>query len=234
MNITVLPFASAVMPEFVKDKTVVIIDVLRATSVMVTALSNGAHEIIPSATIVQSRSHKLSHPEALLCGERKGDKIDGFDLGNSPLDYSPETVAGKSVILTTTNGTVAVENSLGAKKLIMGAFLNLDAIVEALNSYREAVLVCAGTENRFSMDDSLCAAWIIHRLNQRVKTVPDDLGNYLLRSLNPKKPLSSALKDCRHANYLVSKGYAGDVDYCLQMDIYDVVPVYDHGRIIAS
>ncbi|MEJ2594179.1 MAG: 2-phosphosulfolactate phosphatase, partial [bacterium] len=141
---------------------------------------------------------------------------------------------GKSLILTTTNGTLAVKNCLGANSLLMGAFLNLDAVVNKLLRFTEVVLVCAGTENNYSMDDGLCAAWIIHRLKLRVKTELDDLGHHLLEGLNPAQHLTSALKDCHHLNYLVSKGYARDVDYCLQVDIHRVVPVYDDGRIIAS
>ena len=133
------------------ETSCVVFDILRATSSMVTALANGAERIRPVATIDEALAAKVEYPEALLCGERHGQRIKAeqakgtdFDLGNSPREYTAEIVAGKTLITTTTNGTRALHASLGAREVLVSSFLNLQATIDRLReaSPKRLVLVC--------------------------------------------------------------------------------------------
>jgi len=126
-----------------RNKSVVVIDVLRATSTIVTALMNGAKGVIPVEDMGEASriSQSVDSENYLLCGEKDGNKIDGYDLGNSPLEYSRETVAGKTLIFNTTNGTKAIKKSLGSAKIYMASFLNLSAIVEELQAEKNEIVL---------------------------------------------------------------------------------------------
>lgn len=152
---------------FLAEKSAVVIDVLRATSSMIAALDNGAHRIIPTIEVEEARALKRSLPEGsvVLGGERGGLMIDGFDLGNTPQDFSAEKVAGRTVVMTTTNGTRAILMALGAEKVYIAALTNAAAMARVLTEGDEdVVLVGSGTERRISWEDSLCAGAIIQRL----------------------------------------------------------------------
>ena len=211
-----------------------VIDILRATTVMIVALSNGALHILPAATLEDARSILRNNPGALLCGERDGMRIEGFDLGNSPLEYTPERVSGKTVVLTTSNGTKTIHACSRAHALFIGAFVNLDALVSRVGHFEELVIACSGTNGRFSMDDAMCAGYIIQGIQEQTKVSTDDLGNMLLKMVQPRTDLKTALKDCFHVNYLMSKGFAADLDVCLQFDTYPVVPVVEQGKVILT
>ena len=134
MQIDVIPYASAIRPDLVKNRTVVVIDVLRASSVMITALANGAKAFIPVRTVeeAQQTATAYSPDKIILAGERDTKLIDGFHLGNSPLDYTPEKVKNKVIILTTSNGTKALNQLEGAKKVLIGGFINLEAFIKLI------------------------------------------------------------------------------------------------------
>jgi 2-phosphosulfolactate phosphatase len=234
MKISVIPFASAVKQEQVEGKTVVVIDVLRATTVMITALSNGAKEVIPLETIEEARAiyHKMQDPDMLLCGERNAGKIEGFHLGNSPLEYTNSVVENRSLVLTTTNGTKALKACIGAKEVFIGAFLNLYALVQAIHESEEVVIVCSGTKDRFSLDDGLCAALIISELASKMEIAADDLGHVLLNCLHTDhQNLKDTLKTCSHLNFLIENGYGKDVDFCLQLNTIKIVPIFTHDTV---
>ncbi len=236
MKIRVIPFAAAVNPKEITGKTTVVIDVLRATSVMITALENGAEKIIPALTVEEAlkKSKDLNRGTFLLCGERDAVRIDGFDLGNSPLEFRKEKVAGKILIITTSNGTKALNACRNAEKVFIGAFLNARAVAEKVKQEREVVLVCSGTAGRFSLDDGLCAAMIIEELAKSVPVYPDDFGLALTKTWQSENGnLRKLLKDSFHLNYLLQKGFNGDVDYCLQNNITSVVPVFSGGEILS-
>lgn len=230
MKIEVIPFAQAISDKSVSDKTIVVIDVLRATSVMITVLHNGAKEIYPCQTIQQAiqNAEKQNAGSFLLCGERDAKKIDGFNHGNSPLEFTRKAVENKTLIITTTNGTKALNACREAKKIYIGAFLNLDAIVEKVKALDELVLVCSGTRGRFSLDDGMCAAAIIDSLSRQNKLSIDDLGHSLLMLYQEKQgDLSELLKNCHHLNYLNKMGYKQDVIYCLNSNIINQTPVFN-------
>lgn len=236
MNVRVIPYADALNPEDVAGKTTVVIDVLRATSVMITALENGAEKIIPALTVEEAlkKSKDLNRGAFLLCGERDTVRIDGFDLGNSPLEFRQEKVAGKILIITTSNGTKALNACRDAEKVFIGAFLNVRTVAKKVKDEKEVVLVCSGTAGRFSLDDGLCAAMIIEELAKSVLVHPDDLGLALTKIWQSENGnLQKLLQDSFHLNYLLQKGFAGDIDYCLQKNITSVVPVLSGGEVLS-
>lgn len=234
MDVWVIPFATAVKPESVTGKTIVVIDVLRATSVMITALKNGAKNIILARTVEEARkiSKRLAPDTFLLCGERDAVKIEGFDLGNSPLEFDRARVKGKTIIMTTSNGTKALNACREAAKMHIGAFLNTRAVAEKIKNEKEVILVCSGTAGQFSLDDALCAAMIMEELSKSTAVKPDDLGLALMQIWKSGKgELQTLLKDAFHLNYLLQKGFSSDVSYCLQKNITSIVPVFRNGEI---
>ena len=152
---------AALPPRDLSAATCVVFDVLRATSTMLTAFANGARRIYPVSTVEEACELKARLPDALLGGERHGVRIDGFDLGNSPREYTPSAVAGRDIIATTTNGTVALRACAGAGAVLAGAWLNLDALTDHLLARSGAtdrlLLVCAGSGDRFALEDGLGA-----------------------------------------------------------------------------
>ncbi len=160
-----------VAPEALAGGTVVVIDVLRATTVIATALAAGAARVIPCLELDEARRIASGLPanEVLLGGERKGLPIEGFDLGNSPSEYTPERVAGRTIAFTTTNGTRALRHCQQAGRVLVGAFVNLRAIVNALTDEETVHLLCAGTRGEITREDVLLAGAIAYGL-----TLPND------------------------------------------------------------
>ncbi len=143
--------------------TIVVIDILRATTTIIYALAAGAKEVIPCLEIDEARAvaSKLPRNSVVLGGERAGLKIDGFDLGNSPRDYTPEIVAGKTVVFTTTNGTRAMMLCKQAKRVLIGGFVNIHAILHAAARDEKVHLLCAGTNGQITREDVLFAGWYV-------------------------------------------------------------------------
>ena len=230
MKLSVLPYAQSVSDKIIKDKTVIVIDVLRATSVMITALVNGARSIVPVLTVKEAidESNSRSPGSYLLCGERNSCKIEGFHLGNSPLEYDTDTVKGKDIILTTTNGTRTLKACRKAHKVFVAAFINLQAIADVVAFNDEITLVCSGTQGKFSMDDGICAAMLIDYLSRNNVVETDDMGSILHENFLLKKGnLMNLLEKCEHLNKLQSIGLSNEVNYCLQTNITNHVPVYN-------
>ncbi len=160
-----------------KGSVTVVLDVLRATTVMVQALASGAKEVIPCKEIDEARAvvSELPTGSALLAGERQGLPIDGFDLGNSPGAFTPEVCQGKSLVMTTTNGTKAILASLDADRVMVGAFPNFAATVLALHSEeRDVHIVCAGTDGQVSFEDTLLAGALAQHLKDLGATLQND------------------------------------------------------------
>ncbi|NLG86738.1 MAG: 2-phosphosulfolactate phosphatase [Firmicutes bacterium] len=215
----------------------VVIDVLRATSVMVTALAHGAAAITAVEEIEDARSLAASYPtdSVLLGGERQALPIPGFDLSNSPREYTPEKVKDKHIILTTTNGTRALASLAGIEPLFIGAFLNASAVAKTLAALgQDAMLVCAGTRGRFTLDDISCAGLIAAQLSRLIPNLElDDLAYtayflYQSHAQNIKHLVSHA----QHFSYLQSIGLEADINYCLQVDALDLVPKVQEGTVV--
>ncbi len=214
-----------------KDRNVVVIDVLRASTTIATGLYNGAREIIPVGTIEHAVkiSANLIGDVTLRAGERNGRMIEGFNLGNSPLEYKEEAVKGKSIIFITTNGSGAIVRGRHAKRLVVGSFINLSAVVDFFAQQEESVtFVCAGKANNFCLEDAVCAGKMIALLKDRMDStcVVDDAGTAAL-SLDKTfgKNIPKLLKSCEHGRYLSEIGFAADLPWCAGIDRVPVVPV---------
>lgn len=209
----------------------VAIDVLRATSTLTTALANGATAIIPAAELDEARSLRSTHPAALLCGERHGLPPEGFDLGNSPREFTPQRVAGRTIIHTTTNGTRAVRACLHAAETLLGCFLNVSAVATRIRARAAdvdtVVLACAGTFDDFSMEDALFAGALVEAL---------DWQHPVLRLWSARLgSLDDALARTRNGRRLKELGLAEDVAFCAQIDAIPTLGIVDaQGWIVAS
>lgn len=224
---------------YLKDKNIVVIDVLRASTTIATALSHGAKEIIPVSNIESAVkiSGSLFGDVTLRAGERNGRMIEGFNLGNSPDEYTPEVVGGKSIIFMTTNGSAAMVKGRYGKNLVVGGFVNLSAIVSFLKRLHEDVLIiCAGKENNFCIEDTLCAGRLINKLSKVFgdEILPDDAA---LAAMTLDKHLGKnilkVLKNSDHGRYLTEIGFENDLSICAEIDALDVLPVLS-GNVIRA
>lgn len=229
MHLEIYPTHNHLNGDSIENKNVVIIDVLRATSVIANALNNGASKIKTVASIEDAFMHKANDPALILGGERNAQKVTGFDFGNSPLEYSREKITGKTVLLCTTNGTQAVEKSKGAKRILVASFLNLKSLTDYLIKINEdTVVICSGTNGNFSLDDGLCAGLLLHELRKSKAVSTNDFGELLLLPFESEKfDLKDTLKKAAHLKYLESKGYGSDIHYCMEINRLDILPIWE-------
>lgn len=224
-------------------RIVVVIDVLRATSTILTALANGCSEVIP----VREEEDALAlakwfeRNQYLLGGERKGIPIPGFDLGNSPLEYTRERVEGKKVILCTTNGTKALNEAADANEVLIGNFLNISRLASYLkDTERDITLFCSGQDGGLSLEDLLCAGQIIKKILFVTKNgaVPEltDAGRIALITYkhlaNKSKGPIIAMAQSGHGQYLASIGFNDDLLYCGQVDALPYLAEYKNGSVV--
>ena len=214
-----------------EDKIVVVIDVLRATSTICAALHNGAKAVIPVASIEDCLA--LEGPDRLLAAERKGQMVEGFTYGNSPLTYSKEVIAGKTLVLTTTNGTRAMDNSKSAARIVAGAFANLSLLTEYLaNETMDVLLLCAGWRDQFNMEDTLLAGGLVAGLQSELQIRNDAALAASLFYNNARNDLLGAMKQASHYERLSGLGVEEDIKYCLSPDVAPVVPVLQDGSLV--
>lgn len=221
-----------------RRRTVVVIDTLRATSTIVAALMAGARQIIPveEPEDAVAVAHRIGSEQTLLCGERGSLKIDGFHLGNSPLEYTPGVVGGKTLVLTTTNGTAAMLKAQHASAVFCAAFVNASAVARHLISLEaDAVtILCAGTAGRFSIEDSLAAGALVDEITQRASNVGLDDASRASASMfaGARGNLIAALSEGDHGRVLVSAGMEQDIHFCAQLNLDDApVPFLDGSTI---
>lgn len=217
------------------DSVVVMIDVLRASTTICACLHNGAKEIIPSESIDKAVHifSSLSKESRFLGGERNGIKPSGFDAGNSPDDYPTESVKGKTVIITTSNGTQLFQKCKQAKLKLIAGFVNIDAIVAKVKSYIEQnesvsgiVVLCAGTNGRISYEDTMCAGAIIEKINGKPEDTFTDTAHIAMNLYKAhKNELNEFLKTREHSEFLKSIGFEKDIDTALSINRFPVVPV---------
>lgn len=237
LNIEMISDAGAMRPELAEGKLVVVIDVLRATSVMLTAFSKGVKCIYPFSGVDEARGFyaRLSTQKKLLCGERNAEKPEGFDGGNSPSEYLSMDLQGHEMVMTTSNGTRAIQHSKGASKQLIGSFLNLSAVVKAIfeSNQKDIILLCSGTQNRFSLDDGYCAASIVRALQDKVQVNLNDLAWAVAAGLpSSQEELITSMQHCYHYKLLESKRFDADLKYCFLLDRYDIVPYIKEGRVV--
>ena len=244
LHVHLLP--SLVQPEELADKTVVVIDVLRATTTIVYALAAGASEVIPCLEIDEARNAAAAKPgTAILGGERGGKLIAGFDLGNSPTEYTREKVGGKTVVFTTTNGTRAMMRCRSARRVLIGSFVNFSALCRELASEPAVEIVCAGTDGEVTREDTLLAGAIVEELTRQdphpgplpegegeiqfndQAEIAADAWRAAIGTLTGQSPLSSAIRHSRGGRNLIEIGQENDIDIAAQLDKFDIVPELD-------
>ena len=210
---------------------VVVIDIFRATSSICYGIENGAEAIIPVATIETCRSY--SHTDYLLAAERNGEVVEGFDFGNSPFAYAKEKVGGKTVVLTTTNGTYAINESREASKIVIGSFLNLASLCNWLDEQEEDILLlCAGWKHQFNLEDTLFAGAVVHHLKDKGYKF-DDAGIAACDLYElAKGNLSAYLKKSSHSERLKKLGIEEDVEFCLNLNLTTSIPVLEGDRLV--
>lgn len=218
-------------PEAVGEHYAVAIDVLRATSSIATAFHNGCAAFIPVETVEAAQAEKAKHPTALMAGERQGLLIPGFDLGNSPFEYDAATVAGQTIIMTTTNGTIALKRAQSACGVYPASFLNANSVCNALKAAgKDVVIICAGSDGGFSLEDTLCAGLLVERLHEGA-VLSDTAMAVRSMYLGTQADVRGTICASSHAAYLTGLGFDRDVQRCLDMDCYDVAPVFCDGVI---
>lgn len=233
MQVNVISSVNEARSDDFINKTVIVIDVLRATSTIVTALAHGCSCIVPVETVQQAK--QLQEPSDKLGGERFCKKIAGFHYGNSPLEYMSSDLAGSRVILTTTNGTRAIQKSLRAAHVLAGSLLNASACAKlAVSLRREIAIICAGTQDEFSFEDGLCAGVLLRELLQSDTGYTDvnDAGLAMMHVFaNVEGRLEEAIMDSANGKKLSKMGCKEDVSFCSQLNQYTHVPVM-HGTVM--
>lgn len=214
----------------VQDQTVVVVDILRATSCMTTAFAHEIHSITPFAQLPECLA--LKSEGYLTAGERDGKKVEGFDLGNSPFEYMNPELKGKMIAFTTTNGTQAIAKSIGAREIIIGSFLNLSAVVNYLREVRNNVLiVCSGWKGKVNLEDTVFAGALVEHLKDDFDSACDAPVIAQRLYTQARQDLKEFLKDSSHIKRLQRLNIQKDIDFCLTEDEYDVVPVIREKRI---
>lgn len=207
----------------VTGKTVVVTDILRATSCMVTAFAHGAASIRPYADSEECLRAASAGYET--SGERNGVKMEGFDRGNSPFEYMNDGIRGKKIAFTTTNGTQAIEKARKAKHLLIGAFLNVSATAELATALNEDLLiVCAGWKGRFNLEDTLFAGALACRLESSFRSEDDALIAAVTLYKEAGKDIVSFLNRSSHVQRLNRLNIHEDMAFCVKEDEYSVVP----------
>ena len=214
----------------VSDKTVVVVDILRATSCMVTAFAHGVESIVPIADEEECERMKLQG--YVISGERNGQKIPGFDKGNSPFEYMDEHINGLKIAFTTTNGTQAIEKSKGAKQILIGSFLYLSAISRYLLMSDDNILVvCAGWKGKINLEDSLFAGALVDKLRKHIE--PDCDAPLVAQELYlaAKDDMLKFLSASSHVKRLNRLNIHKDISFCLTPDQYHVIPSLKKGEL---
>jgi len=235
MQIDVIPNIGEARTDEFLHKTVIVIDVFRATSTMIAALGNGCTSVVPVETVLQAKD--MQKPGDLLGGERFCRKIPGFDLGNSPLEYSPSAVQGKRVILTTTNGTRGIQKAVKGDKVLAGALINGSACAKAAIDFkRDVIILCAGTQDVFSLEDGICAGLITSEIAGFIgskQVAVNDLGLALWNCyLQAKDTMPETLLGCANGKRLSKLGFQEDLVYCAKVNILPYVPVLDREQMV--
>ncbi len=218
------------------NKRVVVLDILRATSTIVTALNNGAAEVIPvqeydeALNLVRSIGRNI----CLLGGERKGYKIEGFDMGNSPLEYTRERVEGKKVILCTTNGTKAIKAFQNAAEVMIGSYLNMNRLVDYLSKDpQDLTIVCSGREGNLCLEDLACAGMITRLVSEELAVDLTDAAKVALFTAkqNSRVSLEKFISGTEHGRYLKEIGMGNDLKICTALNSSPILPRFQGGKI---
>jgi 2-phosphosulfolactate phosphatase len=239
VRVDVLFGVQQLTPQDVQGRVVAVIDVLRASTTVAVALANGAKAVIPfeSSEDAIMRSKQMERGAFRLAGERRMLKLEGFDLGNSPLEHARESVEGKTVLLATTNGTKALLSLQGARDVVVASYVNLTGVGTmlraALRGGADITLVCAGQDRQFALEDAACAGRYVSNISKRLADI-DVNDAALAASLIDRKygdNLMRLFNTAAHGRALAAAGFGEDLTVCAAVDSYPVIPVYQDRQI---
>jgi len=220
-------------------RLVVIVDVLRASTTVATALGNGAKTVMPleGADEVIFRSKEFARSQIILAGEQKMHPITGFDLGNSPQDFTKKAVEGKTILITTTNGTRALLGVQGARDIVIASYVNFTAVLAmmkvAASSNTDIAIICAGEEGSFTLEDAACAGRYVRAIPKRTDSVQvnDAASASVLIEKKYGDNIEKVFKESSHGQALEEAGFGDDLAAAAEVDSYPVVPIYQERQI---
>lgn len=239
MRIEVVFGGAGLVPSDVAGRLVAVIDVLRASTSIAVALANGARTVIPleSPDDVVTRAKAFARADVRLAGERRMLPISGFDLGNSPLEFSREAVEGKTVLMTTTNGTPAIANSQGARDVVVASYVNYSAVLAmlrtALRGGTDITIVCAGRDRMFALEDAGCAGRFVANAAKRLAGVElnDAARACMLIDKRYGDQIMQLFDASEHGRALQKAGLGDDLVACAAIDSYSVIPIFQDRQI---
>ena len=237
MNIELFLTPEDFSPAVLKGKIAVVIDVLRATTTITTAFQNGCRQVIPVAEVDTAKKLAAvqSKETTLLCGERDGNKVTGFHLGNSPSEYISNVVKNKTLIFTSTNGSQMLAKSRESNYTLIASFINMSKVVEyIIEQDRDIVILCAGSQNQFSLEDTVCGGMIIHQLYKKIPKkirINDLVLSSMILYQKFENNVLQMLNLSMHGRYLVKIGFKQDLLTCANVDSVALVPVFQKGVI---
>jgi len=208
----------------VADRTVVVVDILRATSCMTTAFAHGIAAITPFARLEDCLAMKTQG--YFTAGERDGKKVDGFDFGNSPFEYMDEKLRGQKIAFTTTNGTQAIARSQGAREIIIGSFLNLSAVADhILRGSNNILVLCAGWKGKVNLEDTLFAGALVEATKNHIEAECDAprMAQHLYSQA--KTDMVAYLQNASHVKRLKKLNIEKDIAFCVTENTYPLVPI---------
>lgn len=234
MKLDVFLTPAEISPADLSERTVAVIDVLRATSTMVEALAAGARAIYPVASIEEALrlANTLGRDDVLLCGERRCLRIDGFDLGNSPREFTRERVAGKTLVMSTTNGTVALSLAANARRVLVASLMNLGAVVDELvRGDADPVILCSGRERHLALEDAVTAGILVERMME-VRPGEWRLNDGAIAALTLTREFDLGepfFRSTTAGRLIVDAGLDEDLAVCAEVDRHSLLPIY-HDR----
>lgn len=229
-------FTPNLYPLHIDDaKIVVVIDVLRATSAICTAFHNGIDKVIPVSTVEEALEYKKQG--YLVAAERKGQVVPGFEFGNSPYSYMGKDLKGKTLVITTTNGTKAFHTAEKANQVVIGSLINLDAVCKyLLNQNKNVLLLASGWQNKFCLEDTICAGAIADQLINSGSFISDQDSSIAAKYLylSAKENYLGFLKSSSHRRRLKILNLNDDIKYCLTPNQTDVVPIREGNYLVKN
>ena len=219
-----------------RNSIVVVVDVLRATSAMCTAFHHGIDRIIPVSTVEEALDYR-DVDNIILAAERNGKQVRGFDFGNSPLQYQEHDVKGKTLVMTTTNGTKAINIAKRDHQVVIGSFLNIDALIDWLAKQdKDVVVLCAGWKNDFCFEDALFAGALSEKLlkTKLFESDSDSANGSRMIYIRAKDDMFRFLGVSQHRKRLAHLNIEIDVKYCLQENITNVIPVLKGDKLVLA
>ncbi len=232
IDVILLPKETAALD--LSDSVCIVLDIFRATTTIVTALANGCKAITPALSIENAQDLASQMEGVLFAGERQSIKIEGYEFGNSPFEFCKEKVTGRNIVMTTTNGTIAIKAAEKAYRTFIGSFVNAKAVARQVKQYgKDIVIICAGTDGLFSLEDTLCAGLLIQLLKSECEvTLSDSALAALLLYTQAQDTLIETAVQSRNGKRLCDLHRMDDVEYCLSADLFSMVPQYIEGKIV--